>query len=195
MLSPVQRGRIHDPYLAWAHVERVEWGARLGVTHVMASDGGKVKIAAEETADGREQVVFTSAVVANDGSMIGGVLMEEEENSYVAELMAMIAALQAAPAGARVMLVFDATSPLLAWWRWSRAPARVRQKFYCAELLNTLDSAIQRLQAVVLLWQTSHVGEPWNEWVDEATRKAVEAGGLRVEAAHAAPCGVAVLHG
>ena len=62
-----------------------------------------------------------------------------------------------------------------------RAPARARQRFYRSDLLSALEAAIRRLSAVVVLWQTSHVGEPWNEWADAAT-KAVAADELAVQA-------------
>ena len=63
-------------------------------------------------------------------------------------------------------MVFDATSPVRAMLRFGRLSARARGDRLAAELLEHFERLRRRVAALVLIWQTSHVGEPVNEWVD-----------------------------
>jgi hypothetical protein len=91
------------------------------------------------------------------------------EDNYIAELAAQLDALTDATSRGpdeRVILVFDATSPVRAMLRFGRLSARSRGDRLAAELLEHFERLRRRVAALVLIWQTSHVGEPVNEWVD-----------------------------
>ena len=65
-----------------------------------------------------------------------------------------------------MIIVFDATSPVRAMLRFGRLGARARGDRLAAELLEHFERLRRRCSALVLLWQTSHVGEPINEYAD-----------------------------
>jgi len=52
--------------------------------------------------------------------------------------------------------------------RFGRLSARARGDRLAAELLEHFERLRRRVAVLVLLWQTSHVGEPLNEWADVA---------------------------
>jgi ribonuclease HI len=122
------------------------------------TEGGTVKIA-------------TRAAIDHEGHVLGGRICEEDvnEDNYIAELTAQLDALTDATGRGteeRVIMVFDATSPVRAMLRFGRLGARARGDRLAAELLEHFERLRRRVAALVLLWQTSHVGEPVNEWVD-----------------------------
>ena len=91
------------------------------------------------------------------------------EDNYIAELAAQLDALTDALSRGteeRVIVVFDATSPVRAMLRFGRLSARARGDRLAAELLEHFERLRRRVSALVLIWQTSHVGEPVNEWAD-----------------------------
>ena len=93
----------------------------------------------------------------------------------MAEMAAQLAV--AAKAGVRrVVIVFDATSPPEALRRFLWSCWRKRQRFYRRDWLDTWRQQLQAFEAVVFVWQTSHVGAPVNEWADQAAEEAAWAG-------------------
>ena len=50
--------------------------------------------------------------------------------------------------------------------RFGRLGTRARGDRLAAELLEHFERLRRRVAVLVLLWQTSHVGEPTNEWAD-----------------------------
>ena len=65
-----------------------------------------------------------------------------------------------------MIVVFDATSPVLAMKKFRRQCARRQQGYYVGEWLEALFRLWDRQEVVVLLWQNSHRGSPVNEWAD-----------------------------
>ena len=115
--------------------------------------------------------IATRAAVDHEGHVLGGRICEEDvnEDNYIAELAAQLDALTDATSRGteeRVIIVFDATSPVRAMLRFGRLGARARGDRLAAELLEHFERLRRRVAALVLIWQTSHVGEPVNEWVD-----------------------------
>ena len=173
------------------HEELCCWQARVGVTHAFCTDSSFQK---KKDTDGRPltgeygpEVVTTVGVGFDDGSVTCGLFEEAEgSNNYLGELGSLVVALQAMPNGARPLAVIDATSPVSAWLRFRCVHHRWRQCYYASALLDELDRQVGRLEALVVLWQTSHVGSPANEWADciadagiAKARVAVGRGGLR----------------
>lgn len=115
--------------------------------------------------------IATRAAVDHEGHVLGGRICEEDvnEDNYIAELAAQLDALTDATSRGteeRVIIVFDATSPVRAMLRFGRLSARARGDRLAAELLEHFERLRRRVAVLVLIWQTSHVGEPVNEWVD-----------------------------
>ena len=130
----------------------------MGGGELCRGDSAKVKIA-------------TRAAIDHEGHVLGGRILEKgiKEDNYIAELAAQLDALtDAVNRGSeeRIIIVFDATSPVRAMLRFGRLGARARGDRLAAELLEHFERLRRRVAALVLLWQTSHVGEPLNEWVD-----------------------------
>lgn len=71
----------------------------------------------------------------------------------------------------RVILVFNARSPVRAMLRFGRVGARARRDRLAAELLVHFERLRRRVAALMLIWQTSHVGELLNEWADVMCEK------------------------
>lgn len=118
----------------------------------------------------------------HEGNVLGGRICEAglQEDNYIAELAAQLDALADAVTRGpeeRVIIVFDATSPVRAMLRFGRLGARARGDRLAAELLEHFERLRRRVAVLVLLWQTSHVGEPTNEWADVLCDKF----GLRLE--------------
>ena len=100
----------------------------------------------------------------------------EGADNYLAELGAQIDAAYNEDMGARIIIVFDATSPVLAMRKFRRQCHRRRQGRYAGEWLETLMRLVDRLEVVVFMWQRSHMGSVVNEWADvEANTAAMEA--------------------
>ena len=121
--------------------------------------------------DGGKMSIVTRAAVDHTGRTLGGRIMGEQgvgEDNYHAELVAQLDALEEATRtpGERVIIVFDATSPVLAMLKFGRLSARARGDKLAAELLEHFERLRRICTALVLIWQTSHVGEPINEYAD-----------------------------
>jgi len=139
----------------------------LNATRIYTLDGGWREV----KTDGGRVKIATRAAIDHEGHVLGGRICEEDvnEDNYIAELAAQLDALTDATSRGpdeRVILVFDATSPVRAMLRFGRLSARARGDRLAAELLEHFERLRRRVAALVLIWQTSHVGEPVNEWVD-----------------------------
>ena len=140
--------------------------ARYRLTSCWCTDGSRTFNKAAETEMGDGHVTARGAA-RHDGLTLGGCIAEPEgADNYLAELAALIDVFNAEDEGGRVMVVFDATSPVVAWLRYRKASARARRGYYASRWFEALDRLIQRMEVVVFLWQTSHVGSPVNEWAD-----------------------------
>ena len=152
-----RKGCTVDVVTALSNVlDMAEWQAKLRITVAFATDGSWIK------GKGAARAFFR-----HDGEYESGMLDEPEgEDNYIAELVALLDALSSLPSGERVLIVVDALSPLWALRRFSHSHDRVKQQFYCDDLLSQLASQVSRAEAVVFVWQTSHAGSPANEIAD-----------------------------
>ena len=120
-----------------------------------------------------ERQVAAWAAARHDGHVVGGALPEGYRDNYMAELAAQLEVARAS-AVRRVVVVFDATSPPEVLRRFARLCARRQQRVYRRDWIDTwLQRLCAGFDAVVMLWQTSHVGAPINEWADVEADRAV----------------------
>jgi ribonuclease HI len=143
------------------------WSARIQATRIYTLDGGWREV---KTDTGSIKIA-TRAAIDHEGHVLGGRICEDDvnEDNYIAELAAQLDALSDAVSRGveeRVIIIFDATSPVRAMLRFGRLSARARGDRLAAELLEHFERLRRRVAALVLIWQTSHVGEPINEWAD-----------------------------
>ena len=132
------------------------WGARVGATHVMSGDASRAR-------DG----ACSRGSLRNDGLVKAGMIVEDDcDDNYLAELAAILDQAAAVPRGSRIVIMLDATSPVHAFIKFRAAHARRRAGYYGSTWLDTLDQLLDGLEAVVFLWQRSHVGSPMNEVAD-----------------------------
>ena len=59
--------------------------------------------------------------------------------------------------------------------RFHRSHDRRKQGYYCDEYLDTWRQVMEQNDVVLQLWQTSHVGDPTNEWADVEAGAAAKA--------------------
>ena len=145
------------------HDELSRWQARIRATAVITHDGSRGIVRQEKS----RHPVVARAAARHDGTILGGGLREPEGNdNYLAEMAAMMDSLAAEEEGGRIVVVFDATSPVHAMVRFRRECHRRRRGFYADAWIGTWLRLINRHEVVVFLWQTSHVGSPINEWAD-----------------------------
>jgi ribosomal protein S18 acetylase RimI-like enzyme len=162
-------------------VELADWVARVGAEAVFTLDGTRQTVSVPSESGDVERQVAAWAAVRHDGHVLSGTLPGGYRDNYMAEMAAQLAV--ARESGVRrVVIVFDATSPPEVLRRFAWACPRRRQRVYRRDWL---DDWLRRLLAgfdvVVLLWQTSHVGAPINEWADlEADRAVAAAEGLPI---------------
>ena len=151
------------------------WQARVQATSAWTLDGTR-KVVSD--ADGKEKLVVARAAVSSSGEVTGGILEEEElVDNYLAELAAQIDVFEHMAEGERPLVIFDATSPVLAMLTFRRLQGRARQGRLVATWLATLEKLMRKCEAVVWIWQSSHVGEPCNEAADCAADAAAAAEG------------------
>ena len=62
--------------------------------------------------------------------------------------------------------MFDATSPVSAEAKFNKVHDRRKQGYYCDEYLDSWRQVLEENDVALQLWQTSHVGDPTNEWAD-----------------------------
>ena len=149
----------------------VRWQARVRPTHAVTLDGTKQQVTIGKTT----HTVGARAGVFHDGSMTGGVLEEAEgDDNYLAELAAQIDALRHLDEHCRIVVIFDATSPVRSMLNFRAVGARARQSKHIARWLETFDYLAAQPEVVVFLWQPSHCGEPCNERADLAADEAAQ---------------------
>lgn len=95
-------------------------------------------------------------------------MLSESEgiDNYLGELAAQIDVLNLVSEVDRVAIIFDATSPVKCMQRFRRLCARARQCIHVGRWIEVMSRLVNRVESVVFIWQTSHVGEPVNEWAD-----------------------------
>jgi hypothetical protein len=144
-------------------VEFINLQARFAVTSTHTHDGSRDTL----TVGNEVEYLVTRACASHDGVERNGRLLEPEgADNYIAELAALLDTLWHLEKGGRVILVFDATSPPQAAARFRRVCDRWKQGYYVGEWLDLLLRLLDRQEVVILVWQTSHVGAPINEWPD-----------------------------
>jgi hypothetical protein len=151
---------------ARSNYERVlRWCCRVRATAVYTLDGSRKVIKVGKSKELRS----ARAAIRHDGTVYGGRLAEQPEghDNYLAELAAQLDCLAAEPAGSRIVVVCDATSPVLALLRYRTLHARAKADRYVASWLNTFEQCLVKHEAVVFVWQPSHTGAPINAWADK----------------------------
>jgi ribonuclease HI len=173
-----EKTHVNVQAAARALAEAIRLQCQYDPTHAAATDGTK---ATKTGADGGTYVVIARAAVLNDGTTLGGTITEddaflsEHRTTYLAEKAATDDVLDALPAGSRVVLWLDSTSPQHALRRFRASPARRKRQFHAAGRHAATSALLQRHELVVYHWQMSHVGEPANEWADKAADAAADA--------------------
>ena len=170
---PVEQGRPAEKYkettinldVARQNLrELCKWQARVRATAVYSVDGTRTAVKRDKRPPA---YVVGRAAVRHDGVTLGGGMHEPEgADNYLAELAAQIDALHHEAEGGRVIVVFDATSPVWAMRKFTRQCHRRRQGRYAGEWLEALMKLVDRMEVVVFLWQRSHMGSTVNEWAD-----------------------------
>ena len=144
--------------------EYVRMQVKYGATAFYAVDGSRDVY---QPSEGVWEYVITRAYARHCGSVAGSRLHEPEgADNYLAELAAQMDVASAEAAGGRIVVVFDATSPVQAMLRFRKICDRWRQGRFVGAWLDQLITAMDRHEVVVLLWRRSHTGSPFNEWAD-----------------------------
>ena len=131
-----------------AHWERLTtWSARVRATRIYTLDGGWRDVQVDENAKVK---IATRVAIDHEGHVLGGRICEGDfhEDNYIAELAAQLDALTDAVARGseeRVIIVFDATSPVRAMLRFGRLGARARGDRLAAELLEHFERLRRRV--------------------------------------------------
>ena len=151
----------------------LSWGRRIRFTAAYTVDGSRKKV---DTEDG-PKMVSARAAVRHDGEILGGPIEELEDgadasDNYYAELAAQLDALNREEPGGRILIVCDAQSPVQALARFRRSHARTKQGYKAGRWIECWDRLIARHEAVVVVWQRSHVGATVNDWADIAADEA-----------------------
>jgi hypothetical protein len=152
--------------------EMAMWCARVDATDVFSLDASWDKVRNEDGIVQIEEANVTlmrgaRAATHHSGRVDGGVLSEPEgDNNYIGEAVAHLDMHASRSRGARIVVMFDALSPVQAMHRFARRHNRVRQTFNISELLESWRQALGTAAAIVHLWRTSHVGDTINEWPD-----------------------------
>ena len=108
------------------HREACEWSARIKATAMYSVDASRA-IDWKRDPQGGDAYVARAAV-RHDGRVLGGRLREPEgADNYIGELAAQLDAAAEEGEGGRVIVVFDATSPVLAMKKFRRQCARRRR--------------------------------------------------------------------
>ena len=160
--------------------EMALWAARAAATDVYTLDASWEAVKSDEgipqyDARGLPLMRGSRAAVHHSGRVHGGMLYEREgDNNYIGEAVAHLDYLGAVQTGARVVVMFDALSPVQAVERFRHRHNRVRQTFYCSELLETWRQSMQRAEVLVNVWRTSHIGDVYNELADVEAAAAME---------------------
>ena len=160
------------------HLRFCTWQARLEITVAYSLDASQITARGPEGSilrdeHGRALKAVGRAAVRHDGAVIAGRLGDTVRlNNYTGEMAAHLDAGRDAIYGYepelrhRVAFVFDATSPVSAEAKFHKVHDRRKQGYYCDEYLDTWRQILEENDVALQLWQTSHVGDPTNEWAD-----------------------------
>ena len=135
---------------------------RVGVSAIWSLDGSR----RFDKEDGYHRA--SCAAVRHDGRAEGGRIAAED--SYTTELAAQLEALSL-EGERRILICFDASSPIEAWLRWRGLHDRQKVGYYQDRMLSALDVALNRFEAVCFVWIHSHDGVTINEWADAEAAK------------------------
>ena len=158
-----RRPRRHDSNFIMADETRWHFKmllgleAELGATALWTLDGSR-RYDKEE-----EQWRASRAAMRHDGRQRGDGMLADD--SYTTELAAQLDALWD-EGERRVIICFDAASPVDAWLRWRLQHARQQQGYYLDDMLSSLERALGRFEVVVFVWIHAHFGVTLNEWAD-----------------------------
>jgi len=166
---------------AWSQraVERslsrlVKWEARVDAQLIASLDGSRASVPSPE---GGSELRGARAVCLSDGR----VWMHINTNAcnYQAEFRAQMDVARSSGVQ-RVVIEFDASSPVLRMLRFARQGAHRRRDGFLRAWADEWWEVLQCFEAVVFLWQPSHVGhgqeEPVNEWADKFATRALTEG-------------------
>ena len=146
----------------------VKWQERVEAQVIISVDGSR-----KMCSDGKsEWMAGGFACVTSEGEVKRQRI--DVPCNYRAEMRAQMDAAKRSGAR-RVMLVFDASSPVAVLMRFIRLGGGRRGQVLLRGLIDEWWEDLQGFEAVVFLWQTSHSeNEPANEWADEEADKAAE---------------------
>ena len=151
-----------------------KWAARVDAQAIFSLDGCRRMVAVQKPGGGLENVLRAGrAVVDNRGEVL--LTQNIEACNYRAEFAAQLDALKSTGA-TRIIIVFDASSPVDLLIKYIRSGNERKRRMLLAEWADEWWGELLQFEAVVFLWQTSHVDEPINDWADEWADKAVEDG-------------------
>ena len=121
--------------------ELIVWWARVLPTAIYTLDGSRHWKAEDPVTGEPGALVVGRAAARHDGTVVAGGLAEEEgQDNYLAELAAQLDALDAEPPGGRLIVVFDATSPVEAYNRFRRLHHRGRQGVYVGRWYGAMEA-------------------------------------------------------
>ena len=149
----------------------VEWQERVEADAMVSLDGCRKTVREGD----RSWQVAGFAMAKHDGS-VDRVGPLDDVCNYRAEMRAQLHA--ASGRGARrIIIVFDASSPVAVLQRFGRMGASGRRSVLVREIVDDWWRELAAFEVVVFLWQTSHAGEPVNEWADKEADAAAGGGG------------------
>ena len=149
--------------------ESVGWESKIGATSAASLDGSRKTV----TFGDKEELAVGHGVVSDDGS-IWRTKMEGGDN-YLAELGAQVRWAWETSAK-RYIVILDALSCPESLRRYVWMGDRKRAAKYARRELCKWWKGLEDAEAVVFLWQTSHVGEVRNSWADVVADEAAEKG-------------------
>lgn len=171
-MAPSREVAIH-PVAAGKMLQTLERErARIGAQAIYTLDGSRNTV--EVVVAGKSQKVVRCgwASVRHDGVVVSGGADGGFDN-YLAELAAQVDTAQRDAGVTRAVVVVDASSPVEALLKFQWLNFRKRQRRLANHALDTWRQALGAFEAVTIVWQTSHVDEPVNDWGDVEADAAV----------------------
>lgn len=149
--------------------------ATYGTKAFYANDGG-YKVVESSTGP---SIIGSCASRRHCGSTMGGPMVVEQlvGHSYQTEAAALLSTLEN-ETETRIVITFDATSPVLALLRFASCHDRRRAQYFLDDWLSALLKALGRFELVVFAWTPAHVGISVNEWVDALATEFMEGAGV-----------------
>ena len=124
---------------------------------------------------GGDDTVARSALL-HDGTVLGGRMDDElvggSRNNYDGETAHRVDVL-ATLRGARLLYIFDSTSPVQACERFRRCTIAERTNFECDDMMSTTMELEQRQEVLVYAWAKSHCGHLLEASVDALAKRAM----------------------